>query len=200
MKRVAILLAAGAALTLLGGCAYPDGGYGSYDSYGSNDAYGNGYVELHPYADYYGPQDYGGGGYRAYRNHSYAPGGGGYRRGGGGYRRDGGDYRRGDTGQNSYQGSTQSFSQRGGRGNWRQNQAAPQQNAAPATQPSFDTLGQRGGGQGFGQRGGGRMMGGNMGQQTQAMPQQSTVPAQQPNGNVGGQGGGRGFRNNGGGR
>jgi hypothetical protein len=191
MKRIAVLLSASAALILLGGCAYQDGGY---DSYGSYDAYGQGYVEPYPYADYYGPQAHSGGGYRAYRNHSYAPGSGDNRR-------HGGDYRRGDAGQNNYQGNTQSFNQRGdrgGRGNWQQNPAAPEQTSAPISPPSFDTLGQRGGGQRSGQRGG-RMMGGNMGQQTQAIPQQATVPAQQPTLNVGGQGGGSGFRNNSGG-
>jgi hypothetical protein len=53
MKRIAILLSAGAALILLGGCAYQDGSYDGYygdNGYGYGSSYGN-----QGYSGYYNP-------------------------------------------------------------------------------------------------------------------------------------------------
>jgi hypothetical protein len=65
MKRIAILLSAGAALALLGGCAYQDSGYDGY--YGGNGyGYGSGYSSYGGYdSGYRNRGDYGNG----YREH-----------------------------------------------------------------------------------------------------------------------------------
>jgi hypothetical protein len=134
MKRHTLIsgLIAGAALTLLGGCAYDDGYYGR-GYYGGDVYYGSGYYDPYYYGSdyYYGPNYY-------YYGRSYVPRGGYY---GGSYRyrrdwdHDGnrGGYRRGDNG------GTMSRSQ-------------PQQNSPSAQQPSSGFRGGRDGGDRGGDR------------------------------------------------
>jgi hypothetical protein len=143
MKRHTLIsgLVAGAALVLLGGCAYDDGYYGR-GYYGGGGYYGSGYYGSYYDPYYYGSDYYYGPNYYFY-GRSYIPRGsygGGYR-----YRRDwdgnrGGDhrdFRRGDNGA--------------------PNMSRNQPQSPSAQQPSF-----RGGDRG-GDRGGSRPSGGPQG-------------------------------------
>lgn len=59
MKGIAILLTAGAALTLLGGCAYQDGSYDGYYG-GSGYGYNSRYRNYEGYGSRYGNRGYSG--------------------------------------------------------------------------------------------------------------------------------------------